>query len=142
MDTPNCSQLCCGYCLLSLPFSCLLSVQLPSPWILSPIKGSNKAAAAEPHFLEMTFSEDEEDEEYKPSEDELKVRGHALVAQSGYLMLDSPAVLLVKPYKMWGILRIYGTVWFCCSAKITVNRTRDFGILQRRDIQWQTSRLY
>ena len=71
-----------------------MSVQLPSPWILSPIKGSNKAAPAEPHFLEMTFSEDEEDEEYKPSEDELKVRGHALVALS--VMSDSPAVIFGK----------------------------------------------
>ena len=48
-------------------------LQLPSPWILSPIKSTPVDANTDPHFLEMIFSEDEEDEEYVPTETELKV---------------------------------------------------------------------
>lgn len=50
----------------------LVPVQVPPPWSLTPVK-SSKSSAAEQNFLEMSFPDDEDDDEYRPSESELEV---------------------------------------------------------------------
>jgi hypothetical protein len=40
--------------------------QISAPWVLSPMK-------CQPSFLDMSFPEDDDDEEYRPTLDELEV---------------------------------------------------------------------
>ena len=46
-------------------------LQIPPPWTLSPVKSN---ASCEKNFLEMSFPEEEDDDEYHPSKEELEVK--------------------------------------------------------------------
>lgn len=55
-----------AYCQITV----LRMFQLSTPWTLSPLK---TAVKNEPSFLEMSFPDDEDDDEYCPNPEELEV---------------------------------------------------------------------